>query len=527
MADIKGIIYSLHPLERKVLPHIGSDFKAILAKAGVSEAEALTAISMLSERGLAQCERGERKYYILTPRGEQYLKIGLPEHRLLAELAHGEKRMSELSLPREEVAPTLGVLKKRMLITVEKAGNDVIIRVLRRQAQGAGGQAKQGRPAGSLPPENPLTKYSGGLEASKLPPELRDEVEELVQRGLVKEYMQKTVSVRLTQLGRQAADALTAQFSGLDLAEEVTEEMLKSGLWRGKEFRHYDVALKTQGTVAGRRHPMVEANNILRDIFIEMGFQEMEGPVVEAAFWNMDVMWIPQDHPARDEQDTFYVEGRARLDTKLIAKFKEMHERGLKRTHTTKGEWSEEVASRMLLRTHSTATTFRTLALLAERARMEGREIANGKYFYVAHNFRNEKVDATHLAEFFQAEGFIIGDSLSLADLMGFVREYYARLGITKIRFKPTYNPYTEPSMEAHYYDPKLGKWYALINSGIFRPETLKPLGIEKSVIAWGMGASRIAMLLTGAQSMRDITGATCDLEWLRTRPVLSRNIVR
>jgi phenylalanyl-tRNA synthetase alpha chain len=136
-------------------------------------------------------------------------------------------------------------------------------------------------------------------------------------------------------------------------------------------------------------------------------------------------------------------------------------------------------------------------------------------------------VDATHLAEFYQAEGFIIGDNLSLADLMGFVKEYYAKLGITKIKFKPTFNPYTEPSMEAHYYDPKMKKWYALINSGIFRKETLEPLGIHKTIIAWGMGASRIATLLTGKNSMKEITGATCDFNWLKERENLKRNIVR
>jgi len=155
-------------------------------------------------------------------------------------------------------------------------------------------------------------------------------------------------------------------------------------------------------------------------------------------------------------------------------------------------------------------------------------EDINGKYFYVANVFRNEAVDATHLAEFFQGEGFIIGDDLSLADLMGFVKEYYAKLGIEKIKFKPTFNPYTEPSMEAHYYDSKLDKWYALINSGIFRPETLKAFGLEgKRVLAWGMGASRVAALLAQKDSMRDITGATCDFDWLKTRPMMRREIVR
>ena len=137
-------------------------------------------------------------------------------------------------------------------------------------------------------------------------------------------------------------------------------------------------------------------------------------------------------------------------------------------------------------------------------------------------------MDATHLAEFFQGEGFIIGDNLALADLMGFVKKYYEKLGIKKIRFKPTFNPYTEPSMEAHYYDPKMNKWYALINSGIFRAETLEPFGLQnKTVIAWGMGASRVAALLAQKDSMRDITGATCDFEWLKTRPQMRREIVR
>ena len=117
---------------------------------------------------------------------------------------------------------------------------------------------------------------------------------------------------------------------------------------------------------------------------------------------------------------------------------------------------------------------------------------------------------------------------MSLADLMGFIKEYYAKLGITTISFKPTYNPYTEPSMEAHYYDPKLKKWYALINSGIFREETLKPLGLEKKrIIAWGMGASRVATLLANVTSMRELTGTTADFEWLKDRPAMKRQILR
>ena len=240
-----------------------------------------------------------------------------------------------------------------------------------------------------------------------------------------------------------------------------------------------------------------------------MGFQEMEGPWVESAFWCMDSMWIPQDHPARDVQDTFFLGMKGDLpDTKLVKKVKEAHETGAGTGSTGHGgAWSEDVARELILRTHTTATTFR----------MFGLEKLNHdcKYFYVGNNFRNETIDATHLPEFWQAEGFIMGANLTLADLMGFVKEFYAKLGITRIRFKPTYNPYTEPSMEAHYYDEQKGKWYALINSGIFRPESLAPFGITKSVIAWGMGASRIAAILNDKRNLKELVGATCDFGWI------------
>ena len=229
----------------------------------------------------------------------------------------------------------------------------------------------------------------------------------------------------------------------------------------------------------------------------------MEGPLIESAFWNMDVLWIPQDHPARDEQDTFYLEGKADVPEELFPEVKKIHEEGIYKSHTKKEEFSKNISSKRLLRTHSTPTTFRYLKILGEKLK-RGEDI-NGKYFYLAQVFRNEAIDSTHLAEFFQGEGFIIGDMLSLSDLMGFIKEYCQKLGIKKIKFKPTFNPYTEPSIEAHYYDPKLKKWYSIINSGVFRQETLIPMGLQdKKILAWGFGASRIATLLTKKSSMRE-----------------------
>ena len=99
---------------------------------------------------------------------------------------------------------------------------------------------------------------------------------------------------------------------------------------------------------------------------------------------------------------------------------------------------------------------------------------------------------------------------------MGYIKEFYSKMGIHKIRFKPTYNPYTEPSMEASGYNEELGKWVELINSGIFRPESLEPYGIKVPVIAWGFGVERLAMMLYKQKDIRNLFGHNSDLNWLR-----------
>lgn len=499
-------IYKLHPLERKMLPLLDKNINEILLESKISEAEAINGIQMLSEKGYAHFEFIEKEFIVLDKLGELYLQEEMPEIKFLNQVKN-PINMNEIKMSNQgEFSATLGFLKKNNYIIIDKGKVNI---------------TKEGNCYLEKNKVNPFNLFNNeGIEFKHLDNERKNIYNEYKDRGFFKIIKKKNINYKITEKGEKILEKL--QKFKKELIEEVNEELIKNKDWKNKEFRHYEINIDTNMINVGRRHPMMEANNILRDVFIEMGFKEMEGPMVESAFWNMDVMWIPQDHPARDEQDTFYVEGEMKLDKEFAKKIKNIHETGIKRTHTEKEGWSEKIASKKLLRTHSTATTFRILSELNRDGKIQ-----NGKYFYIANNFRNEKVDATHLAEFYQAEGFIIGDNLSLADLMGFIKEYYEKLGIKKIRFKPTYNPYTEPSMEAHYYDPKMKKWYALINSGIFRKETLEPLGINKTIIAWGIGASRIATLLTGKSSMKEITGATCDLNWLKDRENLKRNIVR
>ena len=513
--DPKKIIFSLHTLERKVLPYLHlTSIKEIAQKSNLQEKEVIAGIQLLEQRGYAKFEKKEYTVIELDKFGKKFAEKGLPEIRLLKKLEGKAKPLSKIPLEKDEIGAALGELKKRGLIEVRK-DKELII------------SPKKEATLFIKKAQNPLLIFKKPVKKENLDEQQKKIVLQFkVRKGFLRETKMKSFSHSITPEGKKLQQFYKEKFNDVELEETLTSEMLKTGSWKNKTFRHYDVSIKTSPLAIGRRHPMLEANNILKEIFIEMGFKEMQGPIVESAFWNMDTMWIPQDHPARDEQDTFYLEGKADVPKELIQKVKQMHEEGMKKTHTPPGDWSEDITKKRLLRTHSTATSFRTLYELGKK--LKRGENINGKYFYLAPVFRNEAVDATHLAEFYQAEGFIVGDDLSLADLMGFIKEYYAKLGITKTKFKPTYNPYTEPSMEAHYYDPKLKKWYALINSGIFRPETLKPLGLEnKTIIAWGIGASRVATLLTGAESMRDITGATCDFEWLETRPMMRRQITK
>lgn len=121
--------------------------------------------------------------------------------------------------------------------------------------------------------------------------------------------------------------------------------------------------------------------------------------------------------------------------------------------------------------------------------------------------FRNETLDATHLAEFHQVEGFVADRDLGLGHLIGILKEFFARIGISKLRFKPAYNPYTEPSMEIFGFHPLLKKWIEVGNSGVFRPEMLNPMGLPEdvSVVAWGIGVERWTALLYNIRAIKDL----------------------
>ncbi|NIA03954.1 MAG: phenylalanine--tRNA ligase subunit alpha [Nitrospiraceae bacterium] len=510
--SIKKIITTMSRDEMTVLSRLDENkqeekVKNLLEQNILPEIKVKRALMWLSNKKILHLKNQFKNFIFLDENGKLYQKLGLPEKRIIDYLkkkttATIDEICRDNNLTEEEVRASIGILKKKKAIELKKDNNQMIFKI-----------TETGKKLSENDfPEQKILNKTFPLEESKLNKLDLETIQLLLRRKKII-YIDNIndQSYAITDIGKKVIEEIKNHRElYLNLEEQLTPEMLKTGEWKNKKFRHYDVSSKVPLIMSGRRHPFNEIMNLLKKIFLEMGFQEMKGPWVETQFWCMDSMWIPQNHPARYAQDTFFIPKKGKLpDKELVKKVKDVHENGA--TTSSIGHrqpWSEEIAKQLILRTHSTATTFRKLSEINPNK--------DCKYFYIANNFRNETLDATHLAEFVQAEGFIMADNLTLADLMGFIKEFYSKLGITKIRFKPTYNPYTEPSMEAHYYDEKRKKWYALINSGIFRPEALYPFGIKKRVIAWGMGATRIASILLNKHNIREIVGPKCSFDWIR-----------
>ncbi|MFD1565106.1 phenylalanine--tRNA ligase subunit alpha [Haloarchaeobius amylolyticus] len=343
-----------------------------------------------------------------------------------------------------------------------------------------------------------------------------DTLDQLERRGLLERTESTVREVTLTEL------AVTELMAGIETAEtvgQVTPELLTSGEWEDVEFAEYNVEADAEQFEGGKVHILRQTAERVKDVLVGMGFQEMEGPHVDADFWINDCLFMPQDHPARTHWDRFALEQPTHIDElpeDLVDRVERAHKEGV----GPDGEgyhspWDEDFARALALRGHTTSLSTRYLS---------GEEIGDleppQRYFSVEKVYRNDTLDPTHLLEFFQIEGWVMAEDLSVRDLMGTFEEFYSQFGITDIQFKPHYNPYTEPSFELFGTHPTTGELVEIGNSGIFREEMLEPLGVECDVMAWGLALERLLMLMYGFEDIRDIHGTLCDLELLRETEV-------
>ncbi|KAI9673611.1 MAG: Phenylalanyl-tRNA synthetase, beta subunit, cytoplasmic [Caeruleum heppii] len=360
-------------------------------------------------------------------------------------------------------------------------------------------------------------------------------IAELRKRKLV--TLQKVISFKIAKGPRYANKMVKEE-------TDLTSEMLASGAWKDLSFKPYNFNSLGAITPTGALHPLNKVRHEFRQIFFEMGFEEMPtNKYVESGFWNFDALFVPQQHPARDLQDTFYISdpsqadrpradlpvdpalsvpGRKSAATELPAKkldyqqywrdVREVHEKGKYGSIGYRYPWKEDEALRLVLRTHTTAISAYMLHKLAANPRP-------ARYFSIDRVFRNESVDATHLAEFHQVEGVIADFDLTLGGLIGFMETFFGKMGVRNLRFKPAYNPYTEPSMEIFGYHEGLGKWVEIGNSGMFRPEMLEPMGLPKAmrVYGWGLSLERPTMIKYGVKNIRELLGHKVDLNFIET----------
>ena len=296
--------------------------------------------------------------------------------------------------------------------------------------------------------------------------------------------------------------------------------MMQSGSYKSAHFKTYNFAAKGAQPSSGHLHPLLKVRQEFRQIFLELGFSEMPtNKFVESSFWNFDALFQPQQHPARDAHDTFFLKDPStsnNIPLEYMERVKKVHSFGDFGSIGYGYNWQKSEAEKLILRTHTTAVSSHMLYLLAQET------FKPVKLFSIDRVFRNESVDATHLAEFHQIEGLIADYGITLGDLLGTLHNFFKKLGIEKLRFKPAYNPYTEPSMEIFAWHDGLGKWVEIGNSGMFRPEMLLPLGLPENVrvIAWGLGLERPTMIKYGINNIRDLLGHKVDLEMVKSNPI-------
>jgi phenylalanyl-tRNA synthetase alpha chain len=306
------------------------------------------------------------------------------------------------------------------------------------------------------------------------------------------------------------------------LATDLTEDLLRSGDWKSSTFKKYNWDALGAPMQVGALHPLMKFKAEVRSVLLNMGFDEMPtNRYVESSFWNFDALFQPQQHPARDAHDTFFLTEPTTCKTltgDYLETVRRTHEQGGFGSRGYRYDWKQEEAEKNILRTHTTAVSSRMLYQLANQ---EG-GFKPMRRFSIDRVFRNETLDATHLAEFHQVEGFVADRNLTLGHLLGTIREFFERMGLSDITFKPAYNPYTEPSMEIFAYSKELKKTIEIGNSGMFRPEMLRPMGLPEDVqvIAWGLSLERPTMIKYGINNIRNIFGPKVKLDMIRGNPV-------
>jgi len=537
--DITSTVKNLHPLEIRILLSYKKGDELTIEKVekelGFKPGNGNQALSWLAGKGLvSEIRREKAVFYEITSLGREWKEKGSPEERILALVRQKLNTQEYLSL-----ADVAGALKMENKDIGSAFGSLSKLGVL---ALDGDKKLTIALPPESLddPAKNPaLAQFAVLRELFKKTQEdgllaeasLNDEEKKFIS-GIAKKRGASDAAFRqidreivvfgFTVPAEAAADALKAAgISGEEIGT-LSQQMLETGSWKGKAFRSYNVKTPPTRLTPGRSNPYAKFLENVKDKLASLGFEEFDGPLVETEFWNSDALFMPQFHSARDIHDSYSLTDPAKPGE--IAKAKSIEEPWLSNVasaHENGGKtgsrgWSytfdREFTRRLILRSQGTVLSAKTLP----KAKIPG------KYFGIVRCFRYDRVDATHLPDFYQTEGIVLGETVNLRTLLGML-DMFARevAGAKEVKYVPGYFPFTEPSVEVHIKHPVLG-WFELGGSGIFRPEVTQSLGVNVPVAAWGIGIDRMALMALGLNDLRDLFSG--NIEDVRLRRLTEAN---
>jgi phenylalanyl-tRNA synthetase alpha chain len=483
----------------------------LIEKTAMQDAAVMRVGLTLQEKNLISIHAKHQNVVKLTAEGEAYAKDGLPERRLMHAVAElGGSADLKAATEKAGVEPqfiqiALGwaIRKKWALYT----SSDNTLRV----AENLVHQAFISEGADEKLLAVVSEKRQVSLEELK-GDELKEAAEQLKKRRVLSIEPKTSRSLQITAEGKKVAAEAT---SAPQEVTQLTPELIITGKWHTSKLQKYNIEAPVAKTWPGKKHPYLQFLDEVRAKLVQLGFQEMMGTAVETGFFNFDALYVPQDHPAREESDIYYTKdptyGDVSAHAEAVEHVKETHENGWTTGSTGWGyKYSLLTAQRLILRGHGTCLSARTLE--AKKFQVPS------KHFSIARVYRPELIDKTHLSEFNQVEGIIIDENLTLKDLLGVLGKFALEIaGADRVRFKPDYFPFTEPSVELSAYKEGYG-WVEFGGSGIFRPEVTLPLGVKEPVIAWGLGVDRLFMMRAGIDDIRMIFSQ--DLDWLRKKQV-------
>ncbi len=473
----------------------------VAEEAGLKPETATGAAFALEEAGLLEVTDHQETSVSPTDEGRQYTEEGLPELRLYR---------TAVDAGADDHPVALGQLLGEADLDGDAV--DIALANFARKGYGTVDSGQVSADSDSDPDSDAERRVLDQLAAGEDVDADEAVLDQLERRGLIERDERTVRSVRVSDEG------VTALMEGVEAAatvDELTPELLTSGEWRDVEFAEYNVAADADDIRGGKEHILRQTANRVKDVLVGMGFSEMEGPHADAQFWINDCLFMPQDHPARTHWDQFALDAPGEIQAlpeELVERVRSAHREGVgDHGDGYHSPWDLETARSLDLRGHTTSLSMRYLS-----GHQTGELDPPERFFSVEKVYRNDTLDPTHLLEFFQIEGWVMAEDLSVRDLFGTFTEFYEQFGITDLEFKPHYNPYTEPSFELFGTHPATGELVEVGNSGIFRDEVLRPLGVEAEVMAWGLSLERLLMLMYGFEDIRDVHGTLCDLQLLR-----------